>query len=117
MGFTKMALLARRATVAMVPTKVVIVGDGAIGKTFLLTSLLQEDGVEIDWDCPMYQPSAAENLSADWTYTDFDMHPQGALYDFGMEIWDTAGQEALKSLRSMAYPETDIFLIAYDMTR
>merc|ERR1712153_166194 len=93
--------------------KVVIVGDGAIGKTFLLTSLLQEAGVEIDWECATYQPTAAENLSAEWTYTD----AEGGMHDFNMEIWDTAGQEALKSLRSMAYPDTDIFMIGYDMTR
>ena len=35
----------------------------------------------------------------------------------GLQIWDTAGQEALKSLRNMSYPDTDIFMIGYDMTR
>ena len=32
------------------------------------------------------QPSAAENLSADWTYTD----TEGALHDFNLEVrqWD-----------------------------
>merc|ERR1712028_165167 len=37
--------------------------------------------------------------------------------DFILEVWDTAGQEALKALRLMAYPDTDIFMIGYDMTR
>lgn len=32
-----------------------------------------------------------------------------------LEIWDTAGQEALQHLRACAYPDTDVFLIAYDM--
>ena len=35
----------------------------------------------------------------------------------GLQIWEIAGREALKSLRSMAYPDTDIFMIGYDMTR
>ena len=34
-----------------------------------------------------------------------------------MQLWDTAGQEALSQLRSVAYPDTDVFLLAYDMTR
>merc|ERR1719253_156484 len=93
--------------------KVVIVGDGAIGKTFLLTSLLQEPGKANDWDNESYQPTAATNMSANWEYTD----NEGALHDFNFEIWDTAGQEALKSLRNMSYPDTEIFMIGYDMTR
>ena len=35
----------------------------------------------------------------------------------GLQIWDTSGQAAYRSLRNMSYPDTDIFLIAYDMTR
>ena len=31
------------------------------------------------------------------------------------EIWDTAGYEALASLRPMAYPGTDIFVICFSM--
>eukprot|EP00656_Telonema_subtile_P040778 TRINITY_DN4585_c0_g1_i14.p1 TRINITY_DN4585_c0_g1~~TRINITY_DN4585_c0_g1_i14.p1 ORF type:complete len:149 (+),score=54.82 TRINITY_DN4585_c0_g1_i14:145-591(+) len=33
-----------------------------------------------------------------------------------LEIWDTAGQEALQALRRSSYNETDLFLVAYDMT-
>ena len=32
-----------------------------------------------------------------------------------VELWDTAGQEALPLLRAVIYPDTDVFLIAYDM--
>ena len=32
-----------------------------------------------------------------------------------VELWDTAGQEALPLLRAVIYPETDVFLVAYDM--
>jgi small GTP-binding protein len=96
--------------------KVVIVGDGAIGKTYLLTSLLQDsndgDKKGIDWDDQQYIPTAATNLQANWEY----VH-HGAIQDFNLEVWDTAGQEALKSLRQMSYPDTDIFMLGYDMTR
>merc|ERR1712028_69857 len=94
--------------------KVIIVGDGAIGKTFLLTSLLADPETDpIDWDNPQYVPTAAKNNSVEWEYQD----PEGSTEDFLLEVWDTAGQEALKSLRLMAYPDTDIFMIGYDMTR
>jgi GTPase SAR1 family protein len=90
------------------------VGDGAVGKTFLLTALLDDPQSDpIDWDNPTYVPTAAKNNSVEWEYSD----PEGAVQDFNLEVWDTAGQEALKSLRLMAYPDTDIFMIGYDMTR
>jgi len=82
-------------------------------QTFLLTSLLQEDGNVIDWDSDSYVPTAATNMTANWTHCDED----GAMHDHELEVWDTAGQEALKSLRNMAYPDTHIFMIGYDMTR
>ena len=34
-----------------------------------------------------------------------------------VQFWDTAGQEALSGLRTVAYPDTNVFLLAYDMTR
>ena len=33
-----------------------------------------------------------------------------------IEFWDTAGQEALENLRFMAYPGTQVLLIAFDLT-
>jgi len=32
-------------------------------------------------------------------------------------LWDTAGQDEYDKLRYLAYPETDCFLICYDITR
>merc|ERR1712166_1340004 len=66
-----------RDGVEMPRGKVGIVGDGAIGKTFLLTSLLQEPGISNDWDNPTYQPTAATNLSACWEYTDAEGRMHG----------------------------------------
>ena len=33
-----------------------------------------------------------------------------------MNLWDTAGQEALSTLRKLAYPGANIFLFSFDMT-
>merc|ERR1719345_242321 len=86
--------------------KVVICGDGAIGKTCLLDTVY---GTEVtDWDNPEYQPTAASNTVQTW-----DIDGMGEAH---FEFWDTAGQEALKSLRAEAYPGTQILLIGFDMT-
>ena len=36
--------------------------------------------------------------------------------EFEVEVWDTAGQEALQQLRKLSYPGTDVFLFTYDTT-
>lgn len=90
--------------------KAVIVGDGAIGKTCLINVLTNTS--TIDWDDPEYVPTAAANMTCEWTYAGED----GEQQDYEMEIWDTAGQEALSHLRKVAYPGSDVFLVGYDMT-
>jgi Ras family protein A len=94
------------------PAKVVIVGDGAIGKTCLLTTLVPETK-PVDWANPQYIPTAAKNHQMKITTRDQD----GSDVEWNLEIWDTAGQEALQNLRTMAYPETKVFLVGYDMTK
>jgi Rho family protein len=32
-----------------------------------------------------------------------------------LELWDTAGQDEYKKLRSLSYPKTDVFLICFSM--
>merc|ERR1711865_771188 len=87
--------------------KVLICGDGAIGKTCLLDTLCEKGG--IDWDAPEYKPTAADNLQRNWCDADGD--------DWEMGLWDTAGQEALGNLRKNAYPGTEVLLIGFDMTK
>eukprot|EP00658_Telonema_sp_P-2_P005834 TRINITY_DN121_c0_g3_i2.p1 TRINITY_DN121_c0_g3~~TRINITY_DN121_c0_g3_i2.p1 ORF type:complete len:235 (+),score=77.21 TRINITY_DN121_c0_g3_i2:60-764(+) len=91
---------------AMSSYKVVICGDGAIGKTCLLDSVLETN--RIDWDDPEYIPTAAANQSVNWTVD--------GVGDVDFEIWDTAGQEALVALRLEAYNGTNVLLLGFDMT-
>ena len=35
---------------------------------------------------------------------------------FGVQIWDTAGQEGFETLRTLAYPGTKVYIVAYDAT-
>lgn len=32
-----------------------------------------------------------------------------------LELWDTAGQDEYRKLRSLSYPKTDVFLICFSM--
>jgi len=36
---------------------------------------------------------------------------------FNLEVWDTAGQEAMESLRTLAYPKTHVFLVGYSIDK
>merc|ERR1711865_674350 len=87
--------------------KVLICGDGAIGKTCLLDTICEKGTV--DWDAPEYKPTAADNLQMTWCDADDK--------DWDVSLWDTAGQEALANLRKNAYPGTEILLIGFDMTK
>merc|ERR1712166_265118 len=86
--------------------KVVIVGDGAVGKSCLMDTMT--GGCVVNWDDPEYQPTSANNTGVDW---DSDTN------SFEIELWDTAGQEALSHLRAPAYLDTHVFVLAYDMTQ
>merc|ERR1711966_357413 len=91
----------------MTTLKVLICGDGAIGKTCLLDTLCEKD--VIDWDSPEYKPTAADTLQRQWQDVDGG--------DWEVSFWDTAGQEALVNLRQAAYPGTEVLLIGFDMTK
>lgn len=84
----------------------VIIGDGAVGKTCLLTRLLNED--ESPTWVENYQPTAAATHK--WTV-------DAAGQELQMEVWDTAGQESLAQLRLTSYPGTDLLILAFDTTK
>jgi small GTP-binding protein len=84
--------------------KVIIVGDGAIGKTCLLARLTNDS---IDWDSdPSYEPTTFNNYLLTW-------EDEENSEEIELELWDTAGQETFKQLRTLSYPETDVYLVGY----
>ncbi|KAF8638013.1 hypothetical protein AX16_010645 [Volvariella volvacea WC 439] len=78
--------------------KLVIVGDGACGKTSLLSSFaLGEFPKE-------YQPTVFDNYVAEIRLDDKPVQ---------LALWDTAGQEEYERLRPMSYSKSHVILIAF----
>ena len=80
--------------------KLVIVGDGACGKTCLLIVFSKDQFPEV------YVPTVFENYVA-------DIEVDGKNVE--LALWDTAGQEDYDRLRPLSYPDTDVILMCYSI--
>eukprot|EP00035_Acanthoeca_spectabilis_P010555 m.186567 g.186567 ORF g.186567 m.186567 type:complete len:646 (-) comp15057_c0_seq1:222-2159(-) len=80
--------------------KLVVVGDGAVGKSCLL--LTYTGGVFPEHYCP----TVFENYVADATY-------DGQAYE--ISLWDTAGQEDYDRIRPLSYPDTDVVFVCFSV--
>ena len=85
---------------ANVRKKLVIVGDGACGKTCLLIVFSKDQFPEV------YVPTVFENYVA-------DIEVDGKNVE--LALWDTAGQEDYDRLRPLSYPDTDVILMCYSI--
>ncbi|KAJ2617527.1 GTP-binding protein Rho1 [Coemansia sp. RSA 1365] len=85
-----------------VERKIVVVGDGACGKTCLLRTF--HDG-RFPED-QQYIPTVFDVCIKEVQYC-------GGTVELG--LWDTAGQEDYDRLRIMAYPDADIVLICFSV--
>jgi small GTP-binding protein len=82
------------------PLKLVVVGDGAVGKTCLLV-------VYAKGTFPTeYVPTVFENYKCKVTV---------GTEERNVQLWDTAGQEELENVRVLSYPNTDVFLLCFSV--
>ncbi|KAI8367379.1 GTP-binding protein rhoA [Choanephora cucurbitarum] len=80
--------------------KLVIVGDGACGKTCLLIVFSRGTFPEL------YVPTVFENYVA-------DVEVDGRNVE--LALWDTAGQEDYDRLRPLSYPDSHVILICFSI--
>jgi len=84
----------------MIEVKCVVVGDGAVGKTCLLISYIENKFPH------EYVPTVFDNYEKEIEY-------QGE--EVKLSLWDTAGQEAYTKIRILSYPKTDVFLLCFSV--
>lgn len=85
---------------APVRRKLVVVGDGASGKTCLLVTFAKDE-------FPVnYIPTVFDTYVA-------DLEVDGQ--EVELALWDTAGQEEYDRLRPLSYPDTNVVLIIFSL--
>lgn len=85
---------------AMKTIKCVVVGDGAVGKTCLLTSF------------------TTNTFSSEYVPTVFDNYAVRVMTGrepYTLGLFDTAGEEDYDRLRPLSYPQTDVFLVCFSV--
>jgi len=84
----------------MVQQKLVILGDGAIGKTALFIVFAKN---KFPYE---YIPTVYDNEVVEITVDGKDVL---------LGLWDTGGGEDYARLRPLCYPQTDVFLLCFDI--
>jgi len=83
-------------------TKVVICGDSSVGKTSILQRILKKD---------MSKPTET-TMGAGFANVIYSLNGE----QIPLNLWDTAGQEAYRSLVDIYFRGTDIAVIVFDVT-
>ena len=80
--------------------KIVVVGDGAVGKTSLITAY-GENTFPTD-----YIPTVSDTFTGPCTYNGEEIT---------LRIWDTSGQQEFENIRPIAYNGADAFVVCFSL--
>ena len=86
--------------ILIVLRKIVILGDGACGKTSLLNVFTRGYFPQV------YEPTVFENYV-------HDIYVDGQHIE--LSLWDTAGQEEFDRLRSLSYSDTHVIMLCFSV--
>ena len=82
--------------------KILIVGDGTVGKTSILVQYKEGTFTE------EFKATVLEQNLVTINYN---------RQSYPVELIDSGGQEDFKTIRERFYPETDVFLLCFDVTK
>ena len=102
-----MVTLSKNIFSGTVVYKIVLVGDGAVGKTSLRLRYMGKG----------FQPIYMETIGADFAVTDVEVEFKGKRYICRLQIWDLAGQPRFSEVRSLFYSGAKGAIAVYDKTR
>ena len=86
----------------VISCKIVILGEGAVGKTCIMNRFLKNDFTE----------EHIMTIGADHQSKEIDIDNKKIKVAF----WDTAGQEFFRAVAKMFYQGADIIILVYDIT-
>jgi small GTP-binding protein len=80
--------------------KLVVIGDGAVGKTCLLIA---------------YSTNKAPTDYVPTVFDNYIVNLSAGDHDIELSLWDTAGQEDFDRIRPLSYAGTDVFLVCFSL--
>ena len=83
--------------------KIVIIGDTYVGKTNILSRYISNE----------FDPNSNSTIGVELTTKTYNFDNN----DVKVQIWDTAGQEKYRSIKSSYYKGAQVCLLVYDITK